>query len=56
MESVRRVLAKNPALQAQVLDLIGEDNLAVWVLNQDLRVDHRPFNFDRHRYLIDIYN
>ena len=34
---------------------LGKDDLAVWVLSQNLLVDYRPFNFADHRYLIDIY-
>jgi len=30
-------------------------NLALWVATSGLKVDHRPFDFDKHRYLIPLY-
>jgi len=44
-----------PEISVEDVKALGHDDLALWVLGQNLLVDHRPFNFDRHRYLIDIY-
>jgi len=34
---------------------LAEEDLIIWILINDFKVDHRPFSFDDHRYLIDIY-
>lgn len=43
-------------------DITGEQvqalqrhNLALWVSGSGIEVDHRPFDFDKHRYLVPLY-
>lgn len=46
----------DPDTLGSIFSLVGEESLPVWIGRHDIEVDHRPFNFDKHRYLIDIYS
>lgn len=37
------------------LKALSEVNFLLWVLTSGIKVDHRPFDFDRHKYLIPLY-
>lgn len=37
------------------VQMLGKEKLAAWILFNKPLVDHRPFNFFRHRYLIELY-
>ncbi len=56
IEALQKLLESDPNAMSLLKEAVETDNLAVWVVNHEIDVDHRPFNFDRHRYLIDIYN
>lgn len=42
-------------LKPATLKAMCGENVALWVMIEKLLVDHRPFNFEHHKYLIDIY-
>jgi hypothetical protein len=37
------------------IEAIKSTSFAVWAATSDLQVDHRPFDFDRHKYLLPMY-
>lgn len=34
---------------------LQEKNFALWVISSGLKVDHHPFDFDNHKYMIPLY-
>jgi len=42
--------------QRKKIDAVGKQiSLAYWALKANILLDGKPFNFDRHEYLVDIY-
>jgi hypothetical protein len=43
------------AITPEQLQAVKKVNFAIWAATSDLKVDHRPFDFQSHRYLIPLY-
>lgn len=54
------VIVKSPIIKPEDLTLesihkLGENSLPIWALSNEVHVDHRPLEFNLHRYLLPIY-
>lgn len=43
------------SISVEQLSALKSQNFALWVMHSSMQVDNRPFNFDRHRYLLPLY-